>query len=203
VVDKVALFHRVLRFPLPILIPLTAPQSTIVRGWYNGPISGRRTKWTQSHPTPPHKIKRNKLWEELIAYFPLIRHGPHWIWLLKQYFIVAGTSPSNDRGIHRTTDTRPKIRLLRVFFFATETCLSSRCLAIKEGIHFTESLPSNGRRHTHTHRLIGGRDLWSTSLRYSLVPRHTKFYIDWFRHSEFYGRGGGLFTDTQESMEIA
>jgi hypothetical protein len=21
-------------------------------GWYNGPISGRRTKWTQSHPTP-------------------------------------------------------------------------------------------------------------------------------------------------------
>jgi hypothetical protein len=43
----------VLRFPLPILIPPTAPHwpSSIIRGWYNSPISGRRTKWTQSHPT--------------------------------------------------------------------------------------------------------------------------------------------------------
>jgi hypothetical protein len=46
-------FLRVLRFPLSILIPPTAPQSpSIVRGWYNRPVSGRRTKWTQSHPTP-------------------------------------------------------------------------------------------------------------------------------------------------------
>jgi hypothetical protein len=46
-------FLRVLRFPLPILIPPTAPHSSssIVRGWYNRPNSGRRTKWTQSHPT--------------------------------------------------------------------------------------------------------------------------------------------------------
>jgi hypothetical protein len=52
-------FLRVLRFPLPILIPPTAPHSssTIIRGWHNRPVSGRRTKWTQSHPTP-----RNDLW---------------------------------------------------------------------------------------------------------------------------------------------
>jgi hypothetical protein len=43
---------RVLRFPLPILISPTAPHSSsIIRGWYNRPVSGRCTKWTQSHPT--------------------------------------------------------------------------------------------------------------------------------------------------------
>jgi hypothetical protein len=46
-------FLRVVRFPLPILIPPTAPRSSsIIRGWYNRPVSGRRTKWTQPHPTP-------------------------------------------------------------------------------------------------------------------------------------------------------
>jgi hypothetical protein len=44
-------FLRVLRFLLPIIIPPTAPHSSIIRGWYNRPISGRRIKWTQSHPT--------------------------------------------------------------------------------------------------------------------------------------------------------
>jgi hypothetical protein len=46
-------FLQVLRFPLPSLIPPTAPHSlSIIRGWYNRPISVRSTKWTQSHPTP-------------------------------------------------------------------------------------------------------------------------------------------------------
>jgi hypothetical protein len=47
-------FLRVLRFPLPILIPSTAPHSSSSnnRDWYNGTISGRRTKWTQYQPTP-------------------------------------------------------------------------------------------------------------------------------------------------------
>jgi hypothetical protein len=45
-------FLRVLRLPLPILIPPTTPHSSsIMWGWYNRPISGRRTKWTQFHPT--------------------------------------------------------------------------------------------------------------------------------------------------------
>jgi hypothetical protein len=44
-------FLRVLRFPLPILIPPSAPHSSsIIRGWYNRPVSGRRAKWTRSHP---------------------------------------------------------------------------------------------------------------------------------------------------------
>jgi hypothetical protein len=48
-----AVFLLVLRFPLPIRIPLIAPQSSlssITRGWYNRPNSGRSTKWAQSHP---------------------------------------------------------------------------------------------------------------------------------------------------------
>jgi hypothetical protein len=47
-------FRRVLRFPLPILIPpmIVPRSSSIIRGWYNRPVSGRRTKRTQSHLTP-------------------------------------------------------------------------------------------------------------------------------------------------------
>jgi hypothetical protein len=49
-------FLRVLRFPLSILIPPTAQHSSsIIRGWYNKPVSDRRTKWTQAHPTPEIK----------------------------------------------------------------------------------------------------------------------------------------------------
>jgi hypothetical protein len=45
-------FLFVLLFPLSI-IPSTAPHSssTITRGWYNRPNSGRRTEWTQSQAT--------------------------------------------------------------------------------------------------------------------------------------------------------
>jgi hypothetical protein len=57
----------VLRFLLPILIPPTSlrssSSSSIVLGWYNRPISGRRTKWTQSHPTPRNKKKKKPTWE--------------------------------------------------------------------------------------------------------------------------------------------
>jgi hypothetical protein len=54
-------FLQILRFPMSILIPPTAPHaSSIIWGWYNRSISGRRTKWTQSHPTPPHENKKKK-----------------------------------------------------------------------------------------------------------------------------------------------
>jgi hypothetical protein len=49
-------FLRVLQFPLSILIPATVPYSSVIRGWYNGPNSGRRTEWTQL--TPPQEIKK-------------------------------------------------------------------------------------------------------------------------------------------------
>jgi hypothetical protein len=46
-------FLRVLRSPLPILIPPIAPHlSSIIWSWYNRPNSGWCTKWTQSHLTP-------------------------------------------------------------------------------------------------------------------------------------------------------
>jgi hypothetical protein len=55
-------FLRILRFPLPILIPPTTPHSSssIIRGWYNRPNSDRRTTWTQSHPTPPQELIKKK-----------------------------------------------------------------------------------------------------------------------------------------------
>jgi hypothetical protein len=46
-------FLRVLRFPLPFLIPPTAPHSSSGAGTI-GQNNGRRTNWTQSHP---HKKK--------------------------------------------------------------------------------------------------------------------------------------------------
>jgi hypothetical protein len=55
VVDKVALGRGFLRL-LTILVPENAPYSSVIWGWYNRPISGRSTKWTQSHPTPRNKI---------------------------------------------------------------------------------------------------------------------------------------------------
>lgn len=46
-------FLRVLRIPLPIFIEQTVPcSSSIMRGWYNEPTSGRRAKCTPSHSSP-------------------------------------------------------------------------------------------------------------------------------------------------------
>jgi hypothetical protein len=52
-------FLRVLRFPWPSLIRPTAPHSSssIIRGWYNMPVSGRRTLWSQS--TVPQENNNN------------------------------------------------------------------------------------------------------------------------------------------------
>jgi hypothetical protein len=53
-----ARFLRVLRFPLPIHIPPTAPHSSsTIRGWYNRPISDRSIKCTHCHPTRKIIIK--------------------------------------------------------------------------------------------------------------------------------------------------
>jgi hypothetical protein len=103
----------------------------------------------------------DKFWEEIIAYFPLIRHGPHRKRLLQQFFVAAGTYlPSCYlEAIGRYTDpqtTRPTILLLLRVFIAAGTCLLSRCLATKGGIHFTEPLPSNDSRVIHRHTLMAG-----------------------------------------------
>jgi hypothetical protein len=53
-------FLRVLRFPLPILILPTAPHSSsIIRCWYNRPVSRWRIKYTQSHPIKEIKKLQN------------------------------------------------------------------------------------------------------------------------------------------------
>jgi hypothetical protein len=54
-------FLWVFRFPLPILIPPTAPHSSssIIRGWYIRPNSGHSTKWTEYRPTPKKFKKPN------------------------------------------------------------------------------------------------------------------------------------------------
>jgi hypothetical protein len=94
--------------------------------------------------------------------------------------------PSNDRGIHRSTDSllirlgphrisRLTILLLLRVFVAAETCVLSRCVDTKEGLHFIEPLLSKGMRHTHTDTQTDGRHLWSTPLRWAQVPYHTKF----------------------------
>jgi hypothetical protein len=51
---------RLLRFPLPIYIPPTASHlSSIIRGRYKSPSSGRNSKWAQSHPTRRNYNKRS------------------------------------------------------------------------------------------------------------------------------------------------
>jgi hypothetical protein len=61
-------FLGVFRFPLPILIPQIVPHSSsIIRGWYNRPISGRRTKWAQSHPTPKSYCC-NRTWRPMVLW---------------------------------------------------------------------------------------------------------------------------------------
>jgi hypothetical protein len=48
-------FLQVLRFLLPIFIPPTDPHSSsIIPGWYNRPLTGRRANWTVS--THPKKL---------------------------------------------------------------------------------------------------------------------------------------------------
>jgi hypothetical protein len=66
-------FLRVFRFPLLILIPPTAQHSSsIIRGWYNRPISGRQTKWAQFHPAPRNttRIQAGQIYRFRIPFPP-------------------------------------------------------------------------------------------------------------------------------------
>jgi hypothetical protein len=121
VVDKVALeqvFFKVPRFPLSILIPPTAPHSSssIIRGWYNKPISGRCTKWAQSHPTP-RELKNQKSGQSLslhcadilmlVPYFTMegLTDRPIIIWVGGETYVAFAI-----HGKRKTTGhDRPKI----------------------------------------------------------------------------------------------
>jgi hypothetical protein len=82
---------RVLRFPLPV-IPLICPHlssSSIIRGWYNRPKSGLRTKWTQSHPTPRNQTKPKIFlvrWATVSTSYPTQRVN-YWPCLYARYLV--------------------------------------------------------------------------------------------------------------------
>jgi hypothetical protein len=89
--------------------------------------------------------KNKKFREELIAYFPLIRHGPHRKRHLQQFLVAAGTCLSSRclATIGGYTDRltgSPLIRHgphrkwhLQQFVVAAGTCLPSHCLASMGG----------------------------------------------------------------------
>jgi hypothetical protein len=83
--------------------------------------------------------KNKKLWEELIAYFPFIRHGSHRKQCLQQFF-VAGTS-------------LPSYYLETIWgYTGPQTHMPNNssifaCICFRRNV-FTEPLPSNERRNT-------------------------------------------------------
>lgn len=150
---------------------------------------------------PAYK-KYNKIWEELIAYFPTKWHVPHIKLCLQQFFIAVGMFiPSCylvTIGEYIETDHGHTPTIILLFLrvsVATGTCLPSRCLAIKGGIHVTEPLPSNGRRDINTDTQTDGRDLWSMPLWWAWVPWYTYQVLIKTGSGTLKLRGEG-FTDT-------
>jgi hypothetical protein len=131
---------------------------------------------------------RVKSWEELIAYFHLVRHEPHRKRRFQQLFVAAGTSlPScylatiGDTETHESNNT---------FIVACIHCRGNVFMeqipSVKGGIYSAETLSSNDMGiHTRTHRLMGGVyavRCWDGCRCHDI---HTKFHTDWFRHSKF------------------
>jgi hypothetical protein len=138
---------------------------------------------------PPKWLPHKKFWEEQIAYFPLIRHGPHRKHV-QQIFLTSGTSlPSRYLAtIGMCTDGGTDSPLLRhgpprkwrvqQFFYCfwyllpRERVVPNRCLAMIGGMHI------------QTHRLmvrIFEVRRWDG---HSCHDVHTKFHKDWFTHSK-------------------
>jgi hypothetical protein len=128
---------------------------------------------------------KQKFCEELLVYFPLIRHESHRKRRVQQLFYCCGKIfieplPSNDRGMHKRTHRHKRptyIQFLRVFI-AVGTCLLSRCLGMKRGICSTEPLRSNERRDTyHLHEkcpwfLHDFNENWIMSIGFNKTTRY-------------------------------
>jgi hypothetical protein len=125
-------------------------------------------------------LGNNKFWEELIAYFPLKRHGSHRKRHHQQFFDAAGTCLlshclANDRRILLLTDTDNKendasdnFSLFRVFATAG-TCVPNRCLAA----------------WGDTYGQTNGSDLSNMPLRWVQAPWYTcQVNKYWFRQSK-------------------
>jgi hypothetical protein len=137
-----------------------------------------------------------KLGEDLIAYFPLIRHEPHRKRRFQQFQDAAGMYlPSRCLAtIRGYTDGPTDSPLLRhgphtkrhvhKFFYC---CVCIRC----RGNVFTEPLPSNDKRQSDE------RDLWITPFRRAQVSCiHTRFRKDRCSHSKLDSEG---YTRTRRS----
>jgi hypothetical protein len=73
---------RVLRLPLPILIPPIAPHSSsTIRSWYNRPVSGRRTKWTVSPHLKKLQLSQHSYLAQLIVLLP---HKTHYSYFARR-----------------------------------------------------------------------------------------------------------------------
>jgi hypothetical protein len=124
-------------------------------------------------------------WEVLIAYFPLIRHGPHRKRRLQQLFFSAGSSLQSCylATIRGYTDSQIPL-WCDMDLIENDASNSSSIFAwicCRRNV-FTNPLPSN--MCIQRHRLMGGiyevscsDDLWCHDI-------HTKFHKDWFRDSK-------------------
>jgi hypothetical protein len=132
------------------------------------------------------KIKMNKkFWQVPIVYFSLIWYGPHRKRRFQELSLprerlcrVVISQTLLWHVTDRTKMMRPTIILLLHVFVTLGTCLPSRCLAMKRGIHFIEPLPNNDRRDTHVDTQTDEKDLWSTLLRWAQLPRST-YQVSW------------------------
>jgi hypothetical protein len=117
---------------------------------------------------------RKKFWEELIAYFPLRRHGSHRKRRLQQFFVAAGMSlPSCYLATIGRTQTDPQTRVQQ-FFVAVGTCLPSCYLATIGG---TQTDPQTRVQQFFYCCLCRWDEVRCHDI-------HTKFHRDWLRHSE-------------------
>jgi hypothetical protein len=89
-----------------------------------------------------HTLNKNFL-EELIACFPLIRHCPHRNDAFNDSSLPRKRLYLVDTYQRYTNRSRHTVLLLLRVFVVARTCLPSRCLAMKGGIHYTEPIPCN------------------------------------------------------------
>jgi hypothetical protein len=104
-------------------------------------------------------FKNKKFWEELIAYFPFVLHGPHIERRLQQFFFAAGTSlPSCYlSAIGWYTDTRgQQFFSCCVYSLPREHAYLGLVEQWKEGYILPSlCLATTGGIHIRTHRLMG------------------------------------------------
>jgi hypothetical protein len=130
--------------------------------------------------------------QELIAYFPLIRHGPHRKRRFQQFFVAASTSlQSCYLAMMGDTQTGPQTHASTIY--STAACIHWR------GNVFTEPLPGNNRKDTHTDTQTDGRDLWNIQLRChgAVIYVHTMFRKEGSRNSKVNGGKGKSQTHRQ------